>query len=89
MRNHNDNIKYRQAIILGFALLFLLFAGHAFAENCTDYDNDGFGDIITNSSPCIDQLQNCTCGDCNDSDDTMYPGAPMLCDRKDNNCDGV
>lgn len=27
--------------------------------------------------------------DCDDGDDTVYPGAPELCDNKDNNCDGV
>jgi sugar lactone lactonase YvrE len=27
-------------------------------------------------------------GDCNDTDDTIYPGAPEVCDSKDNNCHG-
>ncbi|RJP65373.1 MAG: hypothetical protein C4532_17785 [Candidatus Abyssobacteria bacterium SURF_17] len=29
------------------------------------------------------------CEECNDNDSSVYPGAPELCDGKDNNCDGV
>jgi hypothetical protein len=28
-------------------------------------------------------------GDCDDNDFTTYPGAPEMCDGRDNNCDGV
>ncbi len=38
-------------------------------------DNDGDG-FTTND------------GDCNDSDNTVYPGATEICDGKDNDCDG-
>ncbi len=38
-----------------------------------DLDNDGFFTDV----------------DCDDNDDTVYPGAPELCDEKDNDCNGI
>jgi PKD repeat protein len=40
---------------------------------CQDIDEDGF---------CTEQ------GDCDNNDPNIYPGAPELCDGKDNDCDG-
>ncbi len=44
---------------------------------CTDDDGDGHCTIQSGGD------------DCDDSDGTVYPGAPELCDGKDNNCDTV
>ncbi len=55
-----------------------------------DRDEDGFGEagniIIDCQAPpgFVDNDD-----DCNDFDGTVYPGAPEICDNKDNNCDGV
>ncbi len=45
-------------------------------EGCPDYDGDGHHDIA------------CGGDDPYDSDNTIYPGAPELCDGKDNDLDG-
>ena len=48
--------------------------------NCIDSDGDGYNITITNP----------LCGtfaDCNDAVANIYPGAPEICDGKDNDCD--
>ena len=45
-----------------------------------DADGDGYS---STSAACGTQ------NDCDDNDSTVYPGAPELCDGKDNDCDGV
>uniref|UniRef100_UPI0021D45C4B putative metal-binding motif-containing protein n=1 Tax=Aestuariivivens sediminicola TaxID=2913560 RepID=UPI0021D45C4B len=44
------------------------------SQSITDVDGDGY------SSPG---------GDCDDTDNTVFPGAPEICDGKDNDCDGL
>lgn len=55
-------------------------------EGCND-DGDAFcdGDMIT-----VGEIPICEAGgDCDDSDDGVFPGAEEKCDAKDNDCDGI
>ncbi len=55
-----------------------------------DTDSDGFGDPGNTSMACTAPAGFITDNtDCDDTDNTVYPGAPELCDGQDNNCDGI
>ena len=53
-----------------------------------DLDGDGYGDPQLPFLACPTGQYIFNSGDCNDSDDTVYPGASEICDGQDNNCDG-
>lgn len=55
-----------------------------------DSDLDGFGDDLSGTNYCVDPGAGFILvgGDCNDTDNTIYPGATDICDNADNDCDG-
>ncbi|MGA1790388.1 MAG: putative metal-binding motif-containing protein [bacterium] len=64
-------------------------------EDCTTYyqdsDEDGYGDpnvSVTTTDPEIPPGYVADNTDCDDIDEAVHPGAPEICDQKDNNCDG-
>ncbi len=56
-------------------LAFVDFDAGAIHETCSTVDQDSDGFSVTD-------------GDCNDLDATIFPGAPDLCDAKNNDCTG-
>ncbi|MFH1463952.1 MAG: MopE-related protein [Pseudomonadota bacterium] len=55
-----------------------------------DADGDGVGDVGVTTLACSapsDFVSDAT--DCDDADDTVYPGAVELCDGQDDDCDGL
>jgi hypothetical protein len=71
------------AALVGCMIVFL-FALTVRAEECPDNDKDGY--VVCNDCTVPEGKQ---CGDCNDNNPNINPGAPEFCgDGVDNNCDG-
>jgi hypothetical protein len=63
--------------------------GLVFAMYYVDADGDGFGDEATGVESCSQPQNTLTIGgDCDDTNDQIYPGATEVCDSEDNDCDG-
>ena len=63
--------------------------GLVFAMYYVDADGDGFGDEATGVESCSQPQNTITVGgDCDDTNDQIYPGATEVCDSEDNDCDG-
>lgn len=75
-----DSHCIQPAFVCGPNNLCIRYQGPPVAV-CVDEDGDGYGADGTDRSTCPNPEP-----DCDDTDPTVYPGAPEVCDGKLNNC---
>lgn len=73
MRQRNPKAWVGPVLGLLGLVMGMSLSGISSCENPDDLDGDGYTS---------------TDGDCDDNNDTIYPGAPEGCDARDNDCDG-
>ena len=70
----------RLLLIVGLLVVIVFGLSNGILAHCVDNDGDGYG-IEGHRDGCTYSKF-----DCDDSDDSIYPGAPELCDGIDQNC---
>jgi hypothetical protein len=69
--------------------IYEVFEGTAVGGNDLDLANDTVAFCLTDGTDGDADGWSDQCGDCDDGDPTVYPGATELCDGEDHDCNGV